>query len=72
MLVCHCKRVSDRTIRKAIDAGARCRREVAKACGAGTGDGCGGCRPVVDELLAEGRSRSSLPLITLAALVSGS
>jgi bacterioferritin-associated ferredoxin len=69
MLVCHCKRVRDREIRAAIENGARTRRDVAKACGAGTG--CGGCRPVIDELLESEtcEARRSLPLLTVAALV---
>jgi bacterioferritin-associated ferredoxin len=49
MLVCHCKGVSEREIRRAIQSGACTRRDVARECGAGSV--CGGCRPVVDELL---------------------
>jgi bacterioferritin-associated ferredoxin len=50
VLVCHCHRVSDRTIRAACRAGARTREEVGQTCGAGTG--CGGCRPMIDRLVA--------------------
>ena len=49
MLVCHCKGVSHHEVERAIDAGAGSRRDVARQCGAGTV--CGGCRPVIDELL---------------------
>jgi bacterioferritin-associated ferredoxin len=49
MLVCHCKGVSERELRCAIQAGAQSRRAVARQCGAGTV--CGGCRPLIDELL---------------------
>ena len=70
MLVCHCKRVRDREIRAAIERGARTRRDVGKACGAGTG--CGGCSPAIDELLEDGaETKLSLPLLTVAALVGG-
>jgi bacterioferritin-associated ferredoxin len=51
MLVCHCKGVSDRTVRDAVALGATSRRAVARACGAGTV--CGGCRPVIEEIVAQ-------------------
>lgn len=51
MLVCHCKVVTDREIRAAVDAGARDEFDVAAACGAGTD--CGGCIPTVQQLLGE-------------------
>jgi bacterioferritin-associated ferredoxin len=50
MIVCHCKAVNDRAIREVIERGARTPREVALACQAGRK--CGGCIPVVRELLA--------------------
>jgi bacterioferritin-associated ferredoxin len=49
MLVCHCMGLSERDVSGAIRAGASTRREVARECGAGSV--CGGCRPLVDELL---------------------
>ena len=49
MLVCHCKGLTDRDVRGAIEAGACTRREIARHCGAGSV--CGGCRPLLDELL---------------------
>ena len=54
MIVCHCKAVSDRTIRAAIRRGAGSPREVARACGAGLT--CGGCRPTVRALLERERA----------------
>ncbi|MCA9531250.1 MAG: (2Fe-2S)-binding protein [Myxococcales bacterium] len=51
MLVCHCKVVNDRTIRRCVDEGAHTRREVGRACGAGTC--CGGCRTLVDEVIED-------------------
>ena len=50
MIVCHCRAVNDRAIREVIERGARTPREVALACHAGRT--CGGCIPVVRELLA--------------------
>jgi bacterioferritin-associated ferredoxin len=49
VLVCHCKGLTDREIHRAIRAGACTQREVARECGAGSI--CGGCRPLIDELL---------------------
>jgi bacterioferritin-associated ferredoxin len=56
VLVCHCKGLTDREVHRAIRAGASTQREVARECGAGSV--CGGCRPLIDELL-EGRSAPS-------------
>ena len=50
MLVCHCKRVCDRTIRECVERGARSVEEVGRACEAGTG--CGGCHPTIRALVA--------------------
>ena len=49
MLVCHCRRVSEREVEDAIRSGACSLREVGRHCGAGLD--CGGCRPLIDELL---------------------
>jgi bacterioferritin-associated ferredoxin len=63
MLVCHCKRVSDRVIRAAIGTGASCRDSIGRACGAGTG--CGGCHPRLDAILAsETNSESGFRIIS--------
>ena len=51
MLVCHCHRICDRTIRESIREGARSIDEVGDACRAGTG--CGGCRPAIAGLLRD-------------------
>jgi bacterioferritin-associated ferredoxin len=51
MFVCHCRAVTDREIREAIAAGARDLDEVGSRCGAGIT--CGGCCPLIQELLAE-------------------
>lgn len=50
MIVCHCHAVSDDRIGAEIDGGARSVDEVGDRCGAGTG--CGGCRPVVEAIVA--------------------
>ncbi len=65
MIVCHCKAVSERAIRRAIRSGASCPLRVGQTCGAGSV--CGGCRPVVEDLLAdEQSSREAFPALTLA------
>lgn len=51
MIVCHCQVVSDRAIREAIACGATGVCAVAEACRAGSR--CGGCLPVVRDLLAQ-------------------
>ena len=50
MILCHCRAVSDRSVRKAIDTGACDLEAVAARCGAGTS--CGGCHPALMSLLA--------------------
>lgn len=51
MIVCHCRAVSCREIRRTVREGARTAREVGRACGATRG--CGGCRPVVEALVRD-------------------
>ncbi len=51
MLVCHCFAVNARGVREAIDQGATTVDDVVARCGAG--GRCGGCRPLLAELLAE-------------------
>ena len=64
VLVCHCHRVNDRTIRAAAQSGARSCEDVGAACGAGTG--CGGCRPAIEGLILSERAAQgggSLPVV---------
>ena len=51
MLVCQCKVVSEQTVREVVRDGAQSCRQVARACGAGRT--CGGCRPLVREIIDE-------------------
>jgi bacterioferritin-associated ferredoxin len=51
VLVCHCRAVNHRQIEAAALCGAGSVREIVAACGAG--GVCGGCRPVIEEILAE-------------------
>ena len=51
MFVCHCRAVTDGTIRSAIEAGASDPGALARHCGAGSR--CGGCWPALASLLAE-------------------
>jgi bacterioferritin-associated ferredoxin len=50
LIICHCRGVNDRKIRKAIDKGAHTIEEVAEACSAGSR--CGGCWPALAELIS--------------------
>jgi bacterioferritin-associated ferredoxin len=61
MLVCHCKGLTDRDVRRTIEAGACTRRDVVRRCGAGSV--CGGCRPLIDELLENGERPAPAPLV---------
>jgi len=49
MLVCHCQKVTDHAIRRCVRDGAGSAAEVQRACGAG--GGCGGCRPLVRDIV---------------------
>jgi len=49
MLVCHCKRVSCREIRRCVNEGATTAAQVSKRTAAGTD--CGGCQPLVKTLV---------------------
>jgi bacterioferritin-associated ferredoxin len=51
VLVCHCRAVNHRQIEAAALCGATSVREIVGACGAG--GVCGGCRPVIEEILSE-------------------
>ena len=72
MIVCHCRAVTDREIRNAIQCGARTPRAIARACGAG--GRCGGCREAVVDLLDEAHAPACLsgttPLIGSAESAS--
>ena len=74
MLVCHCRGVTDRQIRRLVRDGASSARDVARATGAGLR--CGGCRSnvkqVVDEAVErEFRSTPSTTFLDLAIPVEG-
>ncbi|NRA32582.1 MAG: (2Fe-2S)-binding protein [Polyangiaceae bacterium] len=69
MIVCHCRAISDKTIRAHVRAGCDSRRSIASACGAGTD--CGGCartvsEVIVDESASAERRSLSLPLFVSA------
>lgn len=49
MLVCHCRGITDRQIRRLVKDGASSTREVARATGAGMR--CGGCRSNVKQVV---------------------
>jgi bacterioferritin-associated ferredoxin len=51
VIICSCRAVNDRTIRAAIEAGAETLNAVSELCAAASR--CGGCRPAIQEILAE-------------------
>ncbi len=59
MVICYCAGVREGEIRHAIRSGACSLRDVARACGAGTG--CGTCCVAVAEILAEERAAAVSP-----------
>ena len=56
MVVCHCEAVNDERIRSTVRSGARTIAEVAVDCRAGSG--CGGCLPLVAELIDDESERA--------------
>ena len=56
MIVCHCRAVSDRVIRSAIEQGAAHEHELADRC-EGAGARCGGCLPALQRLLDRHQDR---------------
>lgn len=59
MVVCLCKRATDRDIADAIDDGARSVDEVGEACGAGTGCGC--CRGYIHDQIHDQLALTGAP-----------
>jgi len=57
LLICHCAGVRDARVLDAIASGSGSCDAIAAACGAGAR--CGGCRPLLEQLLAQ-RERGSL------------
>ncbi len=55
MLVCHCRGITDRQIRRLVRDGACSARDVARATGAGLR--CGGCRSNVKQVVDEAVER---------------
>ncbi len=60
VIVCHCHGVSDRRIRREARRGAACPEDVAMSCGAGSD--CGGCMPLIEDLLLEVPLRDGTPV----------
>ena len=59
MLVCHCRGVTDRQIRRLVRDGAYSTRDVARATGAGLR--CGECRSNVKKVIEEAVERECQP-----------
>jgi len=69
MIVCQCRGVTDRTIRKAVRNGARNRNEVVRACAAGKD--CGGCVPLVDRIVKAEQERIERRGLVVLELATG-
>jgi bacterioferritin-associated ferredoxin len=59
VFVCHCRALTDGAVRASIDAGASTLAELAERCGAGSR--CGGCRVLLERLLAAVTSLEAVP-----------
>lgn len=57
MIICHCKAVTDTTIRNAVRSGLKSLCEIGKICHAGVE--CAGCRPAIEKIM---RSESNKTL----------
>lgn len=68
MLLCHCHRVSDRTVESLVDAGAQKVGQIVRATHAGTD--CGGCIPALREACRAMVSARTGPPTSLADAVS--
>ncbi len=66
MIVCICRRVSEKQIQAAIEGGATTVEAVGRACRAGTGCGC--CHTTIEEMIErEDCERRRLPVLSEAA-----
>jgi bacterioferritin-associated ferredoxin len=59
LIVCHCRRVTDREVVAAMARGASSLSDLARECGAGTD--CRGCRSTLEDLLAPERRSFHVP-----------
>ncbi|MBU43512.1 MAG: hypothetical protein CMN76_09855 [Spirochaetaceae bacterium] len=71
MFVCICKAVNDKSIRRAVDEGARCIEDLEQDLGVGSS--CGRCRVhaeavIKDQLNASGPSESPVPFSSSSML----
>ena len=64
MIVCHCKGITEREIRSAVRNGATTHRQVTRACQAGRS--CGGCHPVIREIIEDEHEPTGVPFDQLA------
>lgn len=68
MLLCHCHRVSDRTVESLVDAGSEKVAQIVRATRAGTD--CGGCIPALRDACRAMVSERTGSLTSLADAVS--
>lgn len=68
MIICLCTGSTDRGVRRAIEQGAGCVRDL-QSCGVGTG--CGACHDLLRTMLAQSASAESDPWCRLHAAEPG-
>jgi bacterioferritin-associated ferredoxin len=61
MIICHCRGVTDKQIKKAVREGAKTPQEVCDACGAACH--CKTCLPAVEEIIEEEKKLKILTLV---------
>lgn len=69
MIVCHCRGVTDREIRRCVRSGRASVGAVSEACGAASG--CGGCEPLVSEIVESELESQCRHLPMLQASMAG-
>ena len=70
VIICHCQRVSEESIRVAVREGAGTLRQIAKTCRAGRF--CGGCRPAIAEIIASESEPAPASLIQIDSIARAS
>ena len=63
MVVCHCFALNDAAISEVVDSGLVDVDAVVEACGAGSK--CGGCRPLIEEVLQQLVTKGNAQVVSI-------